>query len=121
MASPPPTDLPVAEAPSPLKASKEPEPGPWARFWEGLGPRDTANEAVRFGSGCLIFAVAGPFVIFSALLSTLIEAADRGFDGGVFLSQKEQTGFLLGTVGPHGQSGLLAGPCLATTGSRGCI
>ena len=86
--------------PIPLKASKEPEPGPWARFWEGLGPRDTANEAVRFSVGALFFAVVGPFVFFSAFLSTLIEAADRGFDGGVFLSQKEQTGFLLGTVGP---------------------
>ena len=42
----------------------------------------------------------GPFVFTGALLSTLWEAADRGFKGGVFLSGREQTGFLLGTVAP---------------------
>ena len=101
MCTAPLTELPAAAAPEkPLKAPKEPEPGPMARYFEGLSPRDKATEGFRFGVGLLIFAIGGPFVFFSALLSTLIEAADRGFDGGVFLSQKEQTGFILGTVAP---------------------
>ena len=57
-------------------------------------------EFSRFMGGLMIFAVVGPFVFAGALLSTLWEAADRGFKGGVFLSGREQTGFLLGTVAP---------------------
>lgn len=76
------------------------EPSAWQRFFAGLGPRDAAGELVRFLLGALFFAVVGPFVVTSALLSTLWEAADRGFRGGLFLSGQEQTGFLLGTVAP---------------------
>jgi len=76
------------------------EPSAWKRFFAGLGPRDAAGEFVRFLLGALFFATVGPFVFTSAFLSTLWEAADRGFRGGVFLSGQEQTGFLLGTVAP---------------------
>ena len=76
------------------------EPSAWQRFFAGLGPWDTASEFARFCWGALIFAFVAPFVFCSALLSTLWEAADRGFSGGVFLSGQEQTGFLLGRVVP---------------------
>ena len=80
--------------------AQSPEPSPWQRFFAGLGPWDTANELTRFCFGALFFATVGPFVFSSALLSTLWEAADRGFSGGVFLSGQEQTGFLLGRLVP---------------------
>ena len=94
------TELPPAAVPTRKSSKAPPEPSAWARFWEGLGPRDTAIEAFRFSVGALFFLVFGPFVVFSAFLSTVLEAADRGFDGGIFLSRKEQTGFLLGTLAP---------------------
>ena len=76
------------------------DPSPWQRFFAGLGPWDTASEFTRFSFGALFFATVAPFVFSSALLSTLWEAVDRGFSGGVFLSGQEQTGFLLGRVVP---------------------
>uniref|UniRef100_A0A7S0ITH6 Fatty acid desaturase domain-containing protein n=1 Tax=Calcidiscus leptoporus TaxID=127549 RepID=A0A7S0ITH6_9EUKA len=76
------------------------EPSAWARFFDGLGPADTLAEGTRVALGALFFATVGPFVFASAMLSTLWEAADRGFDGGIFLSGREQTGFLVGTVAP---------------------
>jgi len=76
------------------------DPSPWQRFFAGLGPWDTASELTRFCFGALFFATVAPFVFSSALLSTLWEAVDRGFSGGVFLSGQEQTGFLLGRVVP---------------------
>lgn len=76
------------------------DPSPWQRFFAGLGPWDTASEFTRFSFGALFFATVAPFVFSSALLSTLWEAVDRGFSGGVFLSGQEQTGFLLARVVP---------------------
>jgi len=79
---------------------KATEPSAFARYFEGLGPKDAAKEGTLLLLGGIFFLLVGPFVVGSAMLSTLWEAADRGFRGGVFLSGQEQTGFLLGTVAP---------------------
>ena len=94
------SSAPPAQPPA-QPAAATAEPSAWQRFFAGLGPRDTASEFTRFCFGALFFAAVGPFVFGSALLSTLWEAADRGFRGGVFLSGQEQTGFLLGRLVPR--------------------
>ena len=44
--------------------------------------------------------VMGPIVVLVVGSAVLWEACDRGFDGGLIRSGKEQTGLLLGRVAP---------------------
>ncbi len=61
---------------------------------------DTLKDAVALLLGTAIAAITLPPVLLVVTTAVLWEAADRRFDGGLFESHKELTGYLMGTIIP---------------------